>query len=70
MTNWKKYLIPTVLTALLLGAPGASLAQVTPQEAIGWHLFFDKNLSGPRNFSCASCHLPDKGYEGGEALSP
>ena len=69
MKIWTNYLIPAALGILLVGAPGASFAQVTPEEAIGWHLFFDKNLSGPKNFSCASCHLPDKGYEGGEALS-
>lgn len=69
MTSWKKYVIPAALAAFLLAAPGASFAQVTPEEAIGWRLFFDKRLSGPQNFSCASCHLPDKGYEGGEPLS-
>lgn len=69
MTSWIRYAIPGALTALLLCSPVGVVAQVTPEEAIGWHLFFDKALSGPQNFSCASCHLPDKGYEGGEALS-
>jgi cytochrome c peroxidase len=41
---------------------------VTPQEAIGWKLFFDPILSRPKNISCASCHLPEKGFEGGEAF--
>ena len=41
---------------------------VKPLEAIGWHLFFDPILSRPRNFSCATCHLPDRGYEGGVTL--
>lgn len=69
MTSWKKYLIPGAVAALLLCSPAAAVAQITPQEAIGWHLFFDKNLSGPKTFSCATCHVPEKGYEGGEALS-
>lgn len=41
----------------------------TTQEAIGWRLFFEPALSGPRNFSCATCHIPSKGFEGGQALS-
>ena len=69
MTTWTKYFIPGGVAALLLCLPTGATAQVTPEEAIGWRLFFDKNLSGPRNFSCATCHLPDKGYEGGEPLS-
>jgi cytochrome c peroxidase len=69
MKNWNRHLVSAALAALFVGLPSASLAQVTPQEAIGWRLFFDKNLSGPQNFSCVSCHIPDKGYEGGEALS-
>ena len=48
---------------------GSSTAGVKPLEAIGWKLFFDKILSGPGNFSCGSCHLPEKGYEGGVALA-
>lgn len=41
----------------------------TAQEAIGWRLFFDPILSRPQNFSCGTCHIPEKGFEGGEALS-
>ena len=69
MMTWTKYVIPAVAFVALLCSTSAAFSQVTPQEAIGWHLFFDKNLSGPRNFSCATCHVPEKGYEGGEALS-
>ncbi len=60
--------IPYIVAALL-ALPAGAAAEVNPKEAIGWHLFFDKNLSGPKTFSCASCHLPEKGYVGGEALS-
>ncbi len=37
-------------------------------EAIGWKLFFDPLLSAPRNTSCATCHIPENGFESGVAL--
>ncbi len=37
-------------------------------EAIGWKLFFDPLLSAPRNTSCSTCHVPEKGFESGVAL--
>ena len=42
--------------------------EVSPLEAIGWKLFFDPILSKPRNMSCASCHIPEEGFESGVAL--
>ncbi len=36
---------------------------------LGKRLFFDKRLSGDAALSCASCHMPDKGYADGLALS-
>jgi cytochrome c peroxidase len=69
MRTWIQTVIACAVAALLLSSPADAVAEVAPKEAIGWHLFFDKNLSGPKTFSCASCHLPEKGYEGGEALS-
>ena len=55
--------------ALLLLTVGVASAQsVTPQEAIGWKLFFDPILSGPKNTSCATCHIPEEGFESGVAL--
>lgn len=56
-----------VATALLAALPLA--AEPTAQEALGWKLFFDPILSRNQTFSCATCHVPEKGYEGGEALS-
>ena len=53
--------------ALLAWCVPAS-AEVSALEAIGWKLFFDPILSAPRNTSCATCHVPDKGYESGVAL--
>ncbi|MFO0852620.1 MAG: cytochrome c peroxidase [Gemmataceae bacterium] len=36
---------------------------------LGRKLFFDPVLSGDRTVSCASCHLPEKGFSGGAASS-
>lgn len=36
---------------------------------LGRKLFFDPILSGDRTVSCASCHLPEKGFSGGVASS-
>ena len=63
-----------LLAALLaagsaLGADIESSKPVTAREALGWKLFFDPVLSRPKNFSCSSCHLPDKGWESGVALA-
>ncbi len=45
-------------------------AQVNPALAeLGRHLFFETRLSGDGSRSCASCHVPDKGYADGLALS-
>jgi len=39
------------------------------KAALGKRLFFDKRLSGDAAIACASCHMPDKGYGDGLALS-
>jgi cytochrome c peroxidase len=45
-------------------------AAVKPALAkLGWHLFFEPRLSGDGSRSCASCHLPSRGYADGEPLS-
>ena len=60
------------LVALALVVPTLSAQpagrEISPLEAIGWKLFFDPLLSKPRNTSCASCHIPEKGFESGVAL--
>jgi cytochrome c peroxidase len=39
----------------------------TPQKiALGKALFFDKQLSGDRSISCATCHDPEKGFSDGK----
>lgn len=37
--------------------------------ALGRILFYDKKLSGNNRISCASCHLPEKAFSDGVALS-
>jgi cytochrome c peroxidase len=39
------------------------------QAALGKRLFFDKRLSGDVAISCATCHIPEKGFSDGLALS-
>ncbi|WP_197443130.1 cytochrome-c peroxidase [Lignipirellula cremea] len=43
----------------------------TPAKVeLGKTLFFDPRLSGDNKMSCATCHIPDKAYGDGLALSP
>lgn len=43
---------------------------LTPEKvALGKKLFFDKRLSKDGSMACASCHLPEKGWTDGLALS-
>ena len=37
--------------------------------ALGKNLFFDRRLSGNNRMSCASCHVPSKGFTDGQAFS-
>lgn len=65
MTSARRNLLASL--GLLLGAQ-LGPASVSPLEAIGWKLFFDPLLSAPRNTSCATCHIPEEGFESGVAL--
>lgn len=43
----------------------------TPAKVeLGKMLFFDPRLSGDNKMSCATCHVPEKGFGDGLALSP
>lgn len=43
---------------------------LTPEKvALGKQLFFDKRLSKDGTASCETCHVPEKGWADGEALS-
>ncbi len=72
--------LAAVLTVVApwLPSPGWAAEDFGPVPAIkfkpaaaelGKRLFFDKRLSGDAAISCASCHMPDKGFADGLALS-
>jgi cytochrome c peroxidase len=56
-----------LLPALLAVAGGAFGDGLTPQEALGKSIFFDRNLSINGNQSCAACHDPAAGWTGPDA---
>ena len=60
--------LPTLAALVGLAASPVSAGEIGVLEAIGWKLFFDPLLSKPRNTSCATCHIPEKGFESGVAL--
>lgn len=65
--------------AVTLAAASAQAPSLTPlpapaavnpaQVELGRHLFFEPRLSGDGSRSCASCHLPSRGFADGEPLS-
>ena len=57
-----------VAALVALAASPVAAGEIGVLEAIGWKLFFDPLLSKPRNTSCATCHIPEKGFESGVAL--
>lgn len=74
------HMVCALLAALAVAAPllaqGAELAPLPPpkkqKEAVvelGRYLFFDARLSGDGAISCASCHIPEKGWSDGRPLS-
>ena len=51
-------------------APVPAENPTTPAKvALGKQLFFDPRLSGDNNMSCATCHVPEKGFGDGRARS-
>lgn len=71
-----------LLPLFSLGLVGAAQAQpprlepLPPPVAVdparvelGRHLFFESRLSGDGSRSCASCHIPEKGYADGRPLA-
>lgn len=70
--------LPPMPVALPLAKGPASLPEIkapatnelTPQKvALGKQLFFDKRLSKDGSASCETCHVPEKGWTDGKALS-
>ena len=52
-------------------APAPKDNPTTPAKVqLGKMLFFDPRLSGNNKTSCATCHIPEKGFADGRALTP
>ena len=59
------------LVPLPAKAPSPKANPITAQKVeLGKKLFFDPRLSGDNKMSCATCHIPDKAYGDGLAVSP
>ncbi len=67
--KWAALLLLGVLAPMTSAQESRAPAEVDAQQAIGWKLFFDPNLSRNRNTSCASCHDPGHGYSDGKRFS-
>ncbi len=62
---------PAELMPLPKAVPAPEDNPTTPEKVeLGKMLFFDPRLSGDNQMSCATCHIPDKAYGDGLALSP
>ena len=53
----------TVVTMCVFVGGIATAQPLTPMEALGKNIFFDK-ISSPNSMSCAACHGPDVGFTG------
>ncbi|MBS0306996.1 MAG: photosynthetic protein synthase I [Proteobacteria bacterium] len=70
-------LLAGLATFALAGVCGSGQLEPLPPPAavdaaraeLGRHLFHESRLSGDGSRSCASCHVPDKGYADGLALA-
>lgn len=78
MTRLRHALMLAWLAVLATAAAAADMRiQPLPPPAsvnaalaeLGRHLFFEARLSGDGSRSCASCHVPEKGFADGQALS-
>jgi cytochrome c peroxidase len=75
----REFALVAVMAAVIFPGPVAAwAAEFGPVPAIeadakkaelGKRLFFDKRLSGDAAISCASCHVPEKGFGDGLALA-
>lgn len=58
----------TDIQTITAGADAADIATAAKIELGKW-LFFDPRLSGSGTMSCSSCHLPDRAWTDGNAVS-
>lgn len=62
---------PEKLVPLPRAVPAPMDNPTTPAKVeLGKKLFFDPRLSGDNKMSCVTCHIPEKAYGDGLALSP
>jgi cytochrome c peroxidase len=62
-------LVPVSAWASQDFGPVPSIKVKAARAELGKRLFFDKRLSGDVAISCATCHVPEKGFADGLALS-
>lgn len=60
---------PRGLTAMPIPVPDGN-PMTRGKIALGQQLFFDKRLSKTKQMNCETCHVPEKGWTDGLALSP
>ncbi len=60
---------PRGLTAMAIPVPSDN-PMTAARIALGKQLFFDTRLSRTKKMSCETCHVPEKGWTDGLALSP
>jgi cytochrome c peroxidase len=60
---------PRGLTAMPIPVPPNN-PMTASRIALGKQLFFDQRLSRTKKMSCETCHVPEKGWTDGLALSP
>ncbi|ETA82615.1 cytochrome-c peroxidase [Youngiibacter fragilis] len=70
----KRLLLASLMTLLIVlpDVPAAANLEVqsalTPMETLGKMIFFDTDLSANSMMSCATCHAPEVGYTGPDAI--
>lgn len=70
----KRLLLASLMTLLIVlpDVPAAANLEatntLTPMETLGKMIFFDTDLSANSMMSCATCHAPEVGYTGPDAI--
>jgi cytochrome c peroxidase len=68
-TPAEPFVLPAGLETMPIPVP-ADNPMTKGKIALGEQLFFDTRLSGTKKMSCETCHVPEKGWTDGLALSP